>query len=100
MITQVTIAEGENAALAQYLEVTSRLFDEVGAKVVQRFNLTDVVPGHRPAKSIIIVAFPCRDAVELVFSSQSYQELIPVRDRAFEIYSVTIADHDSSAPSR
>ena len=87
----VTFNEDQAQALARYLEITEPLLQRAGAKIIERFSLEDDVIGKRPAKSVIIVEYPNRQAVDTVFSSPEYQAAIPFRDLAFSTYSVHIA---------
>lgn len=92
VIAMVTFAEDEIDALRQYLEVTRPLLDRANAKIVKQFTLNEVVVGHRPAKRILIVDYPDREAVDRVFKSREYQELILIRDKAFTTYEISIAE--------
>lgn len=87
----VTFNEEQAQALARYLEITEPLLQREGARIIERFSLEDDVIGERPAKSVIIVEYPSRQAVENVFSSPEYRSAIPFRDLAFSTYSVHIA---------
>ena len=87
----VTFNEDQAQALARYLEITEPLLQREGAKIIERFSLEDDVIGQRPAKAVIIVEYPSRQAVDNVFSSPEYQTAIPFRDKAFATYSVHIA---------
>ncbi|WP_413718725.1 DUF1330 domain-containing protein [Silicimonas sp. MF1-12-2] len=87
----VTFNEDQALALGKYLEITEPLLKREGARIIERFSLEDDVIGHRPAKSVIIVEYPSRQAVDNVFSSPEYEAAIPYRDVAFATYSVHIA---------
>ena len=92
VIAVVSFAEGELDALKRYLEVTAPLLEKAKAKVVKQFTLNEVVVGCRPAKQVLIVEYPDREAVDQVFNSQEYRELVPIRDRAFSTYEISIAE--------
>lgn len=94
VIALVTINEDQPQALAAYLEATGPLLQGSGAKIVQRFTLTEAVVGNRPAQSLIIVDYPNREAVDLVFQSDAYKNIIPVRDKAFRNYQVTVVSSE------
>jgi uncharacterized protein (DUF1330 family) len=87
----VTFNEDQAQALARYLEITEPLLEREGAKIIERFRLEDDVIGQRPAKAVIIVEYPSRQAVDNLFSCPEYQSAIPFRDLAFSTYSVHIA---------
>lgn len=92
VVAMVSFAEGEGGALRQYLEATAPLLKRVNARVVKQFALNEVVVGHRPAKNILMVEYPNREAVDRVFQSKEYQDIIPARDRAFSTYEISIAE--------
>ncbi len=88
VIALVTINEEQPLALAKYLELTEPVLERVGANIIQRYMLDEEVVSHRPAKTIIVVDYPSRDAIDEVFSSREYEPAIPFRDVAFSTYSV------------
>lgn len=92
VIGLVTVAKGEDAALAQYLEVSARLLERANAVVTKRFAVNEAVIGSGTVKSVIMVEYPSREAVDAVFLSEEYQALIPIRDRAFASYDISIAE--------
>jgi uncharacterized protein (DUF1330 family) len=96
VVAMITIDENEPLALARYLEVTTPLLEAAGAQIINRFTLNEVVVvGHKPAKTVVIVQYPSREAVSVVFDSQQYKDIMTVRDTAFLDYSVSIvADGD------
>lgn len=98
VVALVTVNDDEPWALGEYFRVTGPLLERAGAEIVKRFSVNEVVVGHRPAKTVVIVKYPSRAAVESVFGSPEYQAIKPVRDRAFSDYHVSIAsDEDNQA---
>lgn len=98
VVALVTVNDDEPWALGEYFRVTGPLLERAGAEIVKRFTVNEVVVGHRPAKTVVIVKYPSRAAVESVFGSPEYQAIKPVRDRAFSDYHVSIAsDEDNQA---
>lgn len=96
VLAMVTINEAEPYALSKYLEATMPLLDEVGGKLLQRFTVNEVVVGSRPAHSVMIIEYPSRAAVDKVFSSATYESIIPYRDKAFLDYHVTVVAGDEA----
>lgn len=92
VLAMITMAENQGAALSRYLEVTAPLLERANAVVTQMFTLNEAVVGHRPAKRVIMVEYPNREAVDLVFNSDEYKALIPMRDIAFSSYDISIAE--------
>jgi uncharacterized protein (DUF1330 family) len=92
VIALVTITEDAPMALAAYFNVTDPLLKKAGAKIVKRFEINEVIVGRRPAKSVVIVEYPDRASVDLVFGSPEYKSVIPMRDQAFSDYQVSIVE--------
>lgn len=90
VIALLTIAEDAPMALAEYLNVTGPLLQRAGAKITKRFQIREMVVGGAPAQSVVIVKYPSRAAVDMVFNSPEYHSIIPVRDKAFLTYQVSI----------
>lgn len=91
VIARVTVNRDEPVALATYLSVTGPLLIDAGAKIIHDFRLSDALVGASAADSIMIVEYPSRAAVDMVFESEIYKKIIPSRDRAFLIYETSIA---------
>jgi uncharacterized protein (DUF1330 family) len=98
VLALVTLAENQEAALAHYLDVTAPLLERANAIITKMFDLNETVVGPRTAKRMILVEYPSRAAVDLVFNSDEYQALIPTRDIAFTSYFISIAEQLDEVP--
>lgn len=96
VVALVSINEDEPFALGEYFRITGPLLERAGAEIVNRFTVNEVVVGHRPAKTVLIVKYPSREAVESVFGSAEYEAVKPIRDRAFLEYHVSVASDEES----
>lgn len=90
IIALVTRNENAPEAFAKYMTATAPLLKAAGAKIVQVFEINEVIIGNRPAKTVFVVEYPDRAAVSKVFESPQYQDIIPQRDKAFLEYSVSL----------
>jgi uncharacterized protein (DUF1330 family) len=90
ILALVTINEDQPQALGQYLEATMPLLEAAGAKIVQRFVIAEQIVGQTPSQSVMIVEYPSREAVDMVFGSDVYKEIVPVREKAFSSYHVSL----------
>jgi uncharacterized protein (DUF1330 family) len=88
----VTIAEDAPDALAAYFRATDPLLKKAGARIVKRFSINDVIIGRKPAQTVVMVEYPSREAVDMVFGSAEYAAVIEHRDRAFLDYAITIIE--------
>jgi uncharacterized protein (DUF1330 family) len=94
ILALVTVADDAPFELATYFKVTEPLLARAGAKIIKRFSVNEVVVGHRPAKTLMIVEYPSREAVHDVFGSPEYQAIIPIRDIAFPTYQISIVGEE------
>lgn len=96
VVALVSINEDEPFALAEYFRITGPLLERAQAQIVKRFTVNEVVVGHRPAKTVMIVKYPNRAAVDSVFDSPEYAAVKSIRDQAFSEYHVSIASDEES----
>jgi uncharacterized protein (DUF1330 family) len=92
VVALVTVREDRPVDLAAYLEATAPLLAKARARIVKRFKVNEIVAGRSPAQTVVIVEYPDRTAVDLVFGSEEYQKIIPCRDRAFSEYHVSVVE--------
>lgn len=96
VVALLSINEDDPAALAEYFRITTPLLERARARIVKRFILQEVIVGRRPAQMAVIVEYPDRAAVDMVFQSGEYRSAIPARDRAFLTYEVSIGVGDDA----
>lgn len=96
VVALLTINEAEPAALAEYFRITTPLMERAKARMVKRFTLQEVIVGKRPAQMAVLVEYPDREAVDMVFKSSEYRTAIPARDRAFLKYEISIGVGDDA----
>lgn len=96
VVALLTINEAEGASLAEYFRITTPLMERAKARIVKRFMLSEVLVGSRTAEMAVIVEYPDRAAVDMVFKSEDYRAAIPARNRAFLKYEVSIGVGDDA----
>jgi uncharacterized protein (DUF1330 family) len=96
VIALVTINDDQPRALAAYLEATLPLLEAVGGSIAQRFTVQGQVVGNMPAKSVMIINYPSYEAVQELFESEAYQNIIPTRNLAFKDYSVSVVSMETT----
>ena len=89
VLALVTLNEDEPQALAKYLELTEPVIQRVGGRIANRYQVEGIV-GEEPARTVVIVEYPSKEAVDHVFSSPEYEAAKPYRDIAFSSYSVNL----------
>jgi uncharacterized protein (DUF1330 family) len=94
VIALVTINENAAIELAAYMALTTPLLANANAKITHRFNVAETVIGRQPAKCVIIVEYPNREALGQVFDSEDYAKATVFRDIAFLEYHVSIVENE------
>ena len=85
VIALVTLREDQQLALSEYLRVTEPLLKKAGGRVVKRFEINEVIVGHRPARSVVIVEYRGsrgRGGPFRVRKPRNQKASIPVRDNS------------------
>lgn len=90
VIACLTVNPDAPEAYQQYLTATAPLLEQAGAKITQHFPVGDVVVGDRMAETMMVVEYPSLDAMHGLFQSEVYTAVIPIRDKAFITYNVSI----------
>ncbi len=90
----LTVNEDAPESLAEYFSTTLPLIDAAGARIVQRFTINEVVVGHRSPRTLVLVEYPSREALDSVFNSAEYEAIKQVRDEAFLSYEIAIIENE------
>lgn len=90
VVACVTPNPDEPEAQKEYFSVTMPLLEQVGARIIQKFDMGDAVVGERVAETLMVVEYPSLEALDQVFKSDAYKSIIPARDKAFKTYNVSI----------
>ena len=76
--------------VATYSDRSAILLNKVGAQIVRNMKVVEPKYGSPSFAVIAVIDFPTRGAIEEFFSSDEYQELVPVRRRAFRSFTASI----------
>lgn len=76
----------------QYMEITAPLIDAAGGKRLKRGRVLRAVVGAPEFKLFAVFEFPSPEAIEAFFASESYKEVIPLRERAFTAFDIAIVE--------
>lgn len=79
-------------ALNIYLGTTTPLLEEVGAEILQSYEINETVVGESLPERATIVRYPSREAVDRVFQSAEYHALREIREQAFLRYQIGVVD--------
>lgn len=91
LIVNASINENEIEAFNHYSQEVSKLFLKAGAKPLSKYKIMQSFIGPDSLHLVSILEFPSEETLKKVFNSIEYQELIPLRDKAFTKLSAYIA---------
>jgi len=80
-------------ALQAYTEKASPMLAAAGGTNGRRVKIGDAVVGEQPGFAMaMMMDFPSRRALEGVFASDAYKDVLPLREAAFASFTCTVAD--------
>ncbi|MEO0636029.1 MAG: DUF1330 domain-containing protein [Pseudomonadota bacterium] len=80
-------------ALQAYSEKAGPMLVAAGGTNGRRVEIGDAIVGENPGFAMaMMMDFPSREALEGVFTSDAYQEVIPLREAAFASFTCTVAE--------
>jgi uncharacterized protein (DUF1330 family) len=89
----VTLTLGNDSeSLEKYKETAKRIRDKNGAKVINKFTITDRLVGNFSDESVRLLKFPSREDVYNWLSDPEYMEVIPFREKGYKNVTVSILD--------
>ncbi len=80
----------EMKAVQDYLQGVMPLLMGAGGTLVKRLKVAQVVNGL-PSGMVLVMDFPCEEAVAELFASDAYEALIETRDKGFTEMNILIA---------
>lgn len=89
-----TIEIADEVEAGQYFAATMPLLEAAGAEIIDQMTVDHAVVGERVGAQIFVVIYPDMAALNSVFESQAYKNVIPVRDKAFSKYSINVIKND------
>lgn len=98
VIASLTTNPNEPDALQSYLDVAQELLARVGARMSQKIVFGDSVVGEQASEMILVVDYPSYKAIDDVFQSPEYRDIIETRDKAFLKYNICIVDDNELVP--
>ncbi len=83
LIIIATINPIEKESLSYYLLEMDKMYREVKAIPVKKYKISESLIGEEATNVVSIMEFSSREALDKVFRSERYKELIPYRMKAF-----------------
>lgn len=87
-----TVNPNNIEALNIYLGTTTPLLAEVGAEIIQGYEIQETIVGESLPERVTIVRYPNRAAIDRVFESAEYHALRQIREQAFLKYQIGIVE--------
>ncbi len=92
LLVTVTPAEGQGEAMGRYLQGVQPILLGAGGTPFKRVRVTDTVAGSAGTTMALMMDFDTPEAITKAFASDSYQELIADRDKAFSNLEILITE--------
>lgn len=81
----------EKEAFEHYASNMRTLYEQVDAKIVDRYPIAQTLIGEDSPDFMLVVEFPDQEAFVELFSSKAYQDLVPYRQKGFEKLQVYVS---------
>ncbi len=82
----------EQNSLKEYSTKAGELIMKAGGRVLKKAKLTRSIKGTMSYNRVVLFEFPNEEAVDSVFLSSEYKDLLPLRDLAFLSISISIGE--------
>lgn len=83
----------DNMASAQeYMQRAISLLVKAGGEIVRRVKVERAILGEQNYHACLVMDFPTSNAVDTVFNSSEYAEIIPLRELGFKAMTIVIAN--------
>jgi len=93
LIVTSTLGSDQQEALTKYVQGVMPLLLKLGGVVIKRSMVTDTYHGDKYFTFILVMDFPSKKALVEMFESESYQSLIPAREKGFKSINILFADN-------
>ncbi len=83
LVGQITVKD--DGLWQQYVAGVAESLAPFDSKIIFRGQLEKVLAGEQPHSLVVVIEFPDHATLDAWFTSEKYQALIPVRDRAADV---------------
>ena len=87
LVGQITVKDDQ--LWQQYVGGVAESLAPFDSKIIFRGQLEKVLAGEQPHSLVVVIEFPDHATLDAWFTSEKYQALIPVRDRAADVVITT-----------
>ena len=87
LVGQITVKD--DGLWQQYIAGVAESLAPFDSKIIFRGQLEKVLAGEQPHSLVVVIEFPDHATLDAWFTSEKYQALIPVRDRAADVVITT-----------
>jgi len=91
LIVNATPNPNESDALAYYSEHAGAILKAHKGKLIGKYIIFEAITSEKLETNVMIMEFEDDSIVEALSSGETYQKLIPYRDRAFNKISISFA---------
>jgi uncharacterized protein (DUF1330 family) len=79
-------------AAQEYMQRAIPMLIDGGGEIIRRVKVTRSVIGENKNSAFLVMDFPSENAVDAIFSSEAYAEIIPLRDMGFKSLDIVCAN--------
>ncbi len=87
LVGQITVKD--DGLWQQYVAGVAESLATFDSKIIFRGQLEKVLAGEQPQSLVVVIEFPDNATLDAWLTSEKYQALIPVRDRAADVVITT-----------
>lgn len=74
----------------EYMQRAIPMLINGGGEIIRRVKVTRAVIGSQKYNAFLVMDFPSESAVDAIFSSSAYAEIIPLREAGFKSMDIVI----------
>ena len=82
-IANVTVKQPEN--FQEYAKSAAESMAPFGGEILRKGSMVRQLAGEQPHQMVAIVSFPDAERLDKWYESETYQALIPLRDKAADV---------------
>jgi len=78
-------------AAQEYMQLAVPMLINGGGEIIRRVKVERVVVGDQSYHACLVMDFPSASAVDAIFNSDEYAEIVPLRETGFKSMNIVIA---------
>lgn len=87
-----TLNEENTEAYATFLDLTDKMIQASGGRVVARYKVAQPIVGETNLQTVTLTEYPDRAALDRLVRSNEFSGIQPIRNQAFRDYQFTVLE--------